>query len=140
MIPDAIESAVWRKRGRGALSSRRGGASCLRRSSTGSLRAGDHGRCAHGLQGSDGLRDEGGLLFDDGVIDGSAKAFVEDFDAVEFSRGSGAVFVGRGDGDVEGKDLIGIPGKCGFFESWGAAGRSALAGDAHCVIYKLYIR
>lgn len=57
------------------------------------------------------------MLFDDGVIDGSAEAFVEDLDAEEFGTGGGAVFVGAGDGDVEGQDLVGIPGLGQFFEA-----------------------
>lgn len=35
-----------------------------------------------------------GLLFDDGVIDRGAEAFVEDFDAVELGTGAGPVLVG----------------------------------------------
>ena len=76
--------------------------------------AGDQGSGAEGLQGSDGLGDEGGLLFDDGVVDGGAEALVEDLDAEQFGAGAGAVLVGAGDGDVEGQDLVGEPGESGL--------------------------
>ncbi len=69
----------------------------------------DQSGFAHGLQGSDGTGDEGGLLFEDGVVDGEAEAFVEDFYAEQFGTGGGAVLVGHGAGDVEGQDLVGPP-------------------------------
>ena len=69
------------------------------------------------LRSVDRAGNEGRLLLDDGVIDGSAEAFVEDFDAEQFGRGGGAVFVGAGDGDVEGQDLVGVPGLGEFFET-----------------------
>ena len=58
------------------------------------LSASDQGGVAHGLQRGDGLGHEGGLLFDDGIVDGSAEAFVEDFHAEQFGRGAGPVLVG----------------------------------------------
>jgi hypothetical protein len=64
------------------------------------------------------------MLFDDGVIDGSAEAFVEDFDAEQFGPGGGSVFVGGGDGDVKGQDLISEPGESRLGIKnflWGAA-------------------
>jgi len=82
------------------------------------LCAGDQGRGSDRLQGLDGAGHEGGLLFEHAVVDRKAEAFVQDFDAEEFRRGGGAVLVGHGAGDVEGQDLIGIPGQGGFFESF----------------------
>jgi hypothetical protein len=35
----------------------------------------------------------------------------------KLGRGGGAVFVGRGHGDVEGQDLVGVPGQGGFLEA-----------------------
>ena len=94
------------------------------------LRSGDHLGGADGLQRGDGLGHEGRLLFDDGVIDGSAEAFVEDFDAEQFGGSGGAVFVGAGDGDIEGQDLVGIPGKSWpdeeMFFGWGGPRPSLL--------------
>ena len=81
------------------------------------LRSGDQDGVADGLQRGDRLGDEGGLLFDDGVVDGGAEAFVEDLDAEQFGRGGGSVLVGAGDGDVEGEDLVGIAGTARSF--WG---------------------
>ena len=92
----------------------------------------DHGRVAHGLQRGDGLGHKRRLLFDDGVIDGSAEAFVEDFDAVEFGGGGGAIFVGGGDGDVKGQDLISEPGESGLTRSF-----SRGASTAFCSLDKL---
>ena len=77
------------------------------------LGAGDHLGGADSLQRGDGLGHESRLLFDDGVIDGGAEAFVEDFDAEQFGRSGGSIFVGAGDGDIEGQDLVGIPGESG---------------------------
>ena len=61
--------------------------------------------------------DEGRLLLDDGVVDRGAEAFVEDLDAEQLGRGGGAVLVGAGDGDVEGQDLVGVPGLGGGCET-----------------------
>jgi hypothetical protein len=79
--------------------------------SSSDLAAGNQGRRTDGLQWRDGLGNECRLLLDDGVIDGGAEAFVEDFDAEQFGRGGGAVFVGGGDGDVKGQDLVSEPGE-----------------------------
>ena len=72
---------------------------------------------AAGLERRDSLGHKRCLLLDDGVVDGSAEALVEDLNAVELGRGAGAVLVGRGDGDIEGQDLIGEPGQRGFLET-----------------------
>ena len=45
------------------------------------------------------------------------KTFVEDLDAEQLGGGGGAVFVGRGQGDVKGQDLVGIPGEGRLFEA-----------------------
>ncbi len=42
--------------------------------------------------------------------DRHAGAFVQDLDAVDLHRGGGAQLRGSGQGDVEGQDLIGVPG------------------------------
>ena len=104
-----------RKRGRSSFRAgwRRGVYLAL---TDGDLATRNQGRGADGLQRGDGLGHERCLLFDDGVIDGSAEAFVEDFDAEEFGTGGGAVFVGGGDGDIKGQDLISEPGESGLFE------------------------
>ncbi len=83
------------------------------------------------LQGRDGLGDEGGLLLNDGVIDGGAETFVEDFDAVEFGRGPGPVLVGAGDGDVEGQDLIAVPGAGSLIR----AARPGPLDSLSCMVY-----
>ena len=70
-----------------------------------------------GLQGQDGAGDERGLLLEDRVINGGAEAFIEDLDPEQLRRGGGAVFVGGGDGDVEGQALIGVPGESRFLEA-----------------------
>jgi hypothetical protein len=75
------------------------------------LRSGDQLRGADGLKGSNRLGNERRLLFDDGVVDGGAEAFVQDLDAEQFCGCSCTVLVRAGDGDVEGQDLIGVPGK-----------------------------
>ncbi len=64
-----------------------------------------------------GAGDEGGLLLEDGVVDRGAETFVEDLDAEQLGRGGGAVLVGGGDGDVEGQDLVGVPGRGDFLEA-----------------------
>jgi hypothetical protein len=56
----------------------------------------------------------GRLHLADCVIDRRAPAFVEDFHAEDLGCSHCAVFVGAGDGDVEGQDLIGVPGRCQF--------------------------
>ena len=65
------------------------------------LSAGNHRGRAHGLQRGDGLGDEGGLLLDDGVIDGSAETLIEDFHSEQLGTGGSAILVGPSDGDVE---------------------------------------
>lgn len=46
----------------------------------------------------------------DRVVDRHAGAFVQDLDAEDLHRGRRALFVGAAEGDVEGKDLVGVPG------------------------------
>jgi hypothetical protein len=53
---------------------------------------------------------EGRLHLADGIIHRGAPAFVEDFNAEDLGGRHCAVFVCAGDADVEGQDLIGIPG------------------------------
>jgi hypothetical protein len=96
------------------------------------LAAGNQGGAADRLQGRDGLGDEGGLLFDDSVIDGSAEAFVENFDAEQFSTGGG-------DGDVKGQDLVSEPGESGLTKSFDR-GAATACFEGPEVLYKLYIR
>lgn len=104
------------------------------------LAAGNQHGVAESLQGSDGLGDEGGLLFDDGVIDGGAETFVEDLDAEQFGTGSGAVLIGAGDGDIEGQDLIGEPGSGKLGSRTFYRGRPAACFEACNMLYKVYIR
>ena len=70
-----------------------------------------------GLQRQDGAGDEGRLLLEHRVVDRGAKAFVQDLDAEELGRGGGSVFVGGGDGDVEGQALVVVPGKSRLLEA-----------------------
>jgi hypothetical protein len=51
----------------------------------------------------------------DCAVDRGTPAFVEDFHAEDLGCSHCAVFVGAGDGDVEGQDLIGVPGISQFF-------------------------
>jgi hypothetical protein len=64
----------------------------------------------YGRERLDSAGDEGRLHLADGVVDGDAIAFVEDLDAEDLAGGSAALFVGGGQGDVEGQDLVGVPG------------------------------
>lgn len=59
---------------------------------------------------------EGGLHLGDGVVDRYAGTFVQDFDAVDAHASGGADFVGAGQGDIEGQDLIREPGRSQFFQ------------------------
>ena len=61
--------------------------------------------------GLDVAGDEGGLHLGDRVVDRHAAAFVQDLDPEDLHAGGGAVFVGAGQGDVEGEDLVGVPGQ-----------------------------
>lgn len=70
--------------------------------------------------------DEGSLHLGHSVVDGDACAFVQDFHAVDLHRGGGAVFGRAGQGDVEGQDLIGVPG---LGELLHAVDRSHRGGD-----------
>ncbi|WP_187148894.1 hypothetical protein [Candidatus Korobacter versatilis] len=54
--------------------------------------------------------DEGGLHFLDGIVDRHTGSFVEDLDAEDLHRGGGTLFVRTAEGDVEGQDLVGVPG------------------------------
>ena len=99
----------------------------MRRSERASARAGPGGkigllqldqvRASDGLQGQDGAGDEGRLLLEHRVVDGRAKAFVQDLDAKELGRGGGPVFVGGRDRDIEGQALVGVPGQSRFLEA-----------------------
>ena len=75
------------------------------------------GRASNRLERRDRAGDKGRLHLEHGVIDGGAEAFVQDLDAEQLAAGGGAVFVGRGHGDVEGQDLVGVPGQGGFLEA-----------------------
>jgi len=85
----------------------------------------------HGHQGLDGAGDEGGLLFRDRVVDGDAEAFVEDFDAEDLGGLGLALFVVGHQGDVEGQDLVGVPGGIALAPTGGGSMmvvRAALCG------------
>ena len=58
-----------------------------------------------------------GLHLGHGVVDRGSEAFVQDLDAEQLGRGGRSVFVGAGDGDVEGQDLVGVPGVGDFLEA-----------------------
>lgn len=60
---------------------------------------------------------EGRLHLEHRVIDRRPEAFVQDLDPEQLGGSGGAVFVGRGHGDVEGQDLVGVPGQGGFLEA-----------------------
>jgi hypothetical protein len=77
--------------------------------------------------------DERGLLLEDGVIDRRAEAFVEDLDAEQFGGSGSAIFVGGGDGDVEGQALVGVPGKSILFEALDAGEWGVVGGVNHAV-------
>ena len=67
------------------------------------------------LQGCDRAGDEGGLLLEHRVIDRGPEALVQNLNAEDLAAGGGAVFVGRGQVDVKGQDLVGVPGQGSFF-------------------------
>lgn len=73
-----------------------------------------------------GASDKSRLLFHDRVVDGAAPAFVHDFDAEDLAGGGGAIFVGGGDGDVEGQNLIDVPGSGNFLEALDGAERDVI--------------
>ncbi len=56
----------------------------------------------------DRTRNEGCLTLGHGVVDGHARAFVEDLDTEDLRRAHRAVLVGAGQGDIEGQDLVGV--------------------------------
>jgi len=60
---------------------------------------------------------EGGLHLADRVVDRDAGSLVEDLDAEDLGRCLGSVSVGTREGDVEGQDLVGVPGGCQFAQS-----------------------
>lgn len=87
--------------------------------------------------------DEVSLRLGDGVVDGHAGAFGQHFHAEDLEAGHGAVLVGRSEGDVEGQDLVRVPGHSQLGElpdrgdaleiqgvDGGAQGRADVAGDA----------
>ena len=51
---------------------------------------------------------ERGLHLADRVVDRDAGSLVEDLDAEDLGRCLGSVFVGAGEGDVEGQDLVAV--------------------------------
>ena len=59
-------------------------------------------------------RHEGDLSFRNQIVDRNAGAFIQDFHPEDLGSRHGAVFVGGCQGDVEGKDLIRVPGCCQF--------------------------
>jgi len=67
-------------------------------------------RRGHGLPGLDRAGHEGCLHLGHGIVDGDSRAFVQDLDPVDLHRRAGAVLAGAGQGDVEGQDLIAVPG------------------------------
>jgi hypothetical protein len=74
-------------------------------------------QAADRLEGRDRAGDESRLHLEHGVIDRRSEAFVQDLDPEEFRGSGGAVFVGRGDRDVKGQSLIGVPGESRFLEA-----------------------
>jgi hypothetical protein len=88
------------------------------------------------------------LHLGDGVVDGYAVAFVQDLDTEDLAGSGTSLFIGGGQGDVEGKDLVGVPGAC--FGGWpfplqdgsGAGFLSSLdfagAGEPECI--STYVR
>ena len=50
-------------------------------------------------------------------VDRRAEAFVQDLHAEDLAAGGGAILVGRGQGDVEGQDLVAVPGQGDFLEA-----------------------
>ena len=53
--------------------------------------------------------DEGGLHLVDSVVDADTRTFVQDLDPEDLHAGGASVFVGAGQRDVEGEDLVGVP-------------------------------
>ena len=70
-----------------------------------------------GLKRKDRAHDKSRLLFHDRVVDRGAEAFVQDLAIGDLGGGGGAILVGGGDGDVEGHDLVGVPGQSHFLEA-----------------------
>ena len=81
-------------------------------------------RRPNGLERGDGAGDEGRLHLADRVVDTHAVALVQDLDPEQLRRGGGAVLVGRGQGDVKGQDLVGVPGNGRFLEALDFADRN----------------
>jgi hypothetical protein len=79
----------------------------------------------HGLPGLDEAGHEAGLHLGDRVIDRHAGAFIEDLDAGDLHGAGSALFVGAGQGDIEGQDLVGVPGRSFLLEAGDGRDRSA---------------
>ena len=71
----------------------------------------------------DDPRHKGGLGLGDGIVDRNAGSFIQDFHAEDLGSRHGAVFVGGRKRDVEGQDLIRVPG----------GGQLGPAADSRCV-------
>jgi hypothetical protein len=69
------------------------------------------------LHRGDAAGDERRLHLAHRIVDRDAVAFVEDLHRIDLGGGSGAVLVGEGQGDVEGQDLIGVPGEGQFLKA-----------------------
>jgi len=64
----------------------------------------------HSRHGLNCTSHEGGRSLGHSVVDRDAGSFVEQLDAEDASRAHRAIFVGAGEGDVEGQDLIAVQG------------------------------
>jgi len=60
----------------------------------------------HSRHGLNCTSHEGGRSLGHSVVDRDAGSFVEQLDAEDASRAHRAIFVGAGEGDVEGQDLV----------------------------------
>ena len=74
-------------------------------------------RARHSRHGLNHTGNERRLHLGHSVIDRNAHTLVEDLQAEDLGRAHGAVLVGAGERDVEGQDLVGVPGgaRCGFW-------------------------
>jgi len=74
-------------------------------------------RRSHSLHGFNGAGNKRGLHLVDRIVNRHAGSFVEDLDAEDLAGRHGAVFVGTREGDIEGQDLVGIPGSGQLIQS-----------------------
>jgi hypothetical protein len=63
----------------------------------------------HSLHGLDRAGDKRCLHLADRIVDGDTGTFVQDLDAEDLRGCHGAVLIGSGKRDVEGKDLVAVP-------------------------------